>query len=317
MLVHAPSGPHSPPAAAIVKCKQLFGAYPLAVTRDPADGSRSMVLMDWTAAGGCFFTLTQAREGLFAIRPWSGQDAGGEIGPREAVEDAIVRVIANGMPVPRDGALFGWVPDRQVTAMLSVHSGHPPGSGAAVSVPEIQVMPMAGTGGLDWPPFTASPFVDGRLWDYLDRGQIVDVVPLLTGFRRAGVPGAQPERAQPQARRTVHRRHREPDGRGVLAARRRLHGSIAAVRRCPRAARKASARSARHRALRGGGCAQTNTQLSEHVAPYTGPHLCPRSRGFTPSTLHSPERALRCHHAACSRAWRPGILAGCGARGCV
>lgn len=181
MLVHAPSGPHSPPAAAIVKCKQLFGAYPLAVTRDPADGSRSMVLMDWTAAGGCFFTLTQAREGLFAIRPWSGQDAGGEIGPREAVEDAIVRVIANGMPVPRDGALFGWVPDRQVTAMLSVHSGHPPGSGAAVPVPEIQVMPMAGTGGLDWPPFTASPFVDGRLWDYLDRGQIVDVVPLLTG----------------------------------------------------------------------------------------------------------------------------------------
>ena len=42
-------------------------------------------------------------------------------------------------------------------------------------------MPMAGTGGLDWPPFTASPFVDGGIWDYLDRGQIVDVVPLLAG----------------------------------------------------------------------------------------------------------------------------------------
>ena len=85
------------------------------------------------------------------------------------------------MPVPRDGALLGWVPDRQVTALLSVHSGYPPDSGAAVPVPEIQVMPMAGTWGLDWPPFTASPFVDGGIWDYIDRGQIVDVVPLLSG----------------------------------------------------------------------------------------------------------------------------------------
>ena len=184
MLVRTPSGRYSPPPAAIAKCKQLFGAYTLAVTHDLADGSRSMVLMEWTAAGGCFFTLTQSREGLFVVRPWNRQDAGGEMGPREAVEAveaAIARVIANGMPVPRDGALLGWVPDRQVTALLSVHSGHPPESGAAVPVPEIQVMPMAGTGGLDWPPFTASPFVDGRLWDYLDRGQIVDVFPLLAG----------------------------------------------------------------------------------------------------------------------------------------
>ena len=181
MLVHAPSGRYSLPPAAIAKCNHLFGAYPLAVTHDPADGSRSMVLMEWTAARGCFFTLIQSREGLFVIRPWSRQDAGGETGPGEAAEAAIARVIANGMPVPRDGALLGWVPDRQVTALLSVHSGHPPDSGAAVPVPEIQIMPMAGTAGLDWPPFTASPFVDGRVWDYIDRGQIVDVVPLLAG----------------------------------------------------------------------------------------------------------------------------------------
>jgi hypothetical protein len=181
VLVHALSDRYSLPPAAIAKCNQVFGEYPLAVTHDPADGCRSIVLMEWTAAGGCFFTLTQSREGLFVIRPWNRQNAGGEIGPGEAPEAAIARVIANGMPVPRDGALLGWVPDRQVTALLSVHSGHPPDSGAVVPVPEIQVMPMAGTGGLDWPPFTASPVVDGRLWDYVERGQIMDVVPLLTG----------------------------------------------------------------------------------------------------------------------------------------
>lgn len=182
MLVHVPSGPNSLSAAVIAECKQLFAAYPLAVTCDSADGSRSMVLMDWAAAGGsCFFILTQVGEGLFVIRPWSRQEIGREIGPGEAAEDVIARVIATGMPIPHDGALLGWVPDRQVTAILSVHSSHQPGSGSAVPGPEIRVMPMAGTCGLDWPPFTASPLADGRLWDYLERGQIVDVVPLLTG----------------------------------------------------------------------------------------------------------------------------------------
>lgn len=181
MLVHAPSGPHSLPPAAFAGCQQLFDTYPLAVTCDSAGGSRSMVLMDRATAGGGFFILTQAREGLFVIRPWSRQEAGGEIRPGEAVHDVIVRVIADGMPIPHDGALLGWVADRQVTAMLSVHSGHPPASGAVVPVPEIRVMPMAGTAELDWPPFTASPLGDGRLWDYLERGHIVDIVPLLTG----------------------------------------------------------------------------------------------------------------------------------------
>ena len=66
MLVHVPSGPNSLSAAVIAECKQLFAAYPLAVTCDSADGSRSMVLMDWAAAGGsCFFILTQVRRRSF------------------------------------------------------------------------------------------------------------------------------------------------------------------------------------------------------------------------------------------------------------
>ncbi|HEX7163471.1 MAG TPA: hypothetical protein VF223_19810, partial [Trebonia sp.] len=35
------------------------------------------------------------------------------------------RVITQGMPVPRDGALLGWVCDRQVTVLLSVYHGNP------------------------------------------------------------------------------------------------------------------------------------------------------------------------------------------------
>jgi hypothetical protein len=40
-------------------------------------------------------------------------------------------------------------------------------------------MPECRSGELDWPPFTASPLHDGRLWDYIDRGQLVDLAPLL------------------------------------------------------------------------------------------------------------------------------------------
>ena len=40
-------------------------------------------------------------------------------------------------------------------------------------------MPMAGTSDLlHWPPFSR-PLEDGRLWEYVERGQIVDVAPLL------------------------------------------------------------------------------------------------------------------------------------------
>jgi hypothetical protein len=184
VLVHAPSGPYSLPVTALAGCEQLFSSYPLAVTDDCDRGSRSMVLMDRAATTVGFFILSQARDGLFAIRPWSCQEVGQEVRPGEAVQDVIVRVIADGIPIPCDGAMLGWVADRQVTAMLSVHSGHPPTSGAVVPVPDIWVMPMTGTGELDWPPFTANPLGDGRLWDYLERGQIVDIIPLLT--RSAG-----------------------------------------------------------------------------------------------------------------------------------
>jgi hypothetical protein len=40
---------------------------------------------------------------------------------------------------------------------------------------------MAGTSALrEWPPFTSSPLEDGRLWEYVEWGQIVDIVPLVT-----------------------------------------------------------------------------------------------------------------------------------------
>jgi len=178
MPVHALSG-----AAAFAACLGLFRRYPLAVTPHDADGaSRSMVLMSRAGGAAGFYVLTQAGDDLFVICSWDRRDGVSQgIRPRDPVPGAIHQVITGGMPVPRDGALLGWVTDSQVTALLSVHCRQPATWEHPVPAPEIRVMPMAGTAELEWPAFTASPLGDGRLWEHVQWGEIVDIAPLVTG----------------------------------------------------------------------------------------------------------------------------------------
>ena len=182
MTIHAPAGTTSFEA-----CLRLFERYPLAITLNCADGgSLSMVLVSRVAGSADFFVLTHAREDLFVIRSWHrhhGLDH--PIRPGEPVPGAVRQLIGGSMPVPHDGALLGWVSDNQVTAMLAVHCRPPEPWDEPVPVPEIRVMPMAGTSELlHWPPFTASPLDGGRVWEHLQWGEIVDLAPLIT--RSAG-----------------------------------------------------------------------------------------------------------------------------------
>jgi hypothetical protein len=184
VLPYAPAAPSSHPgAASFARCEQLFSCYPLAAApHSDGRGSRSMVLMSRAEGEEKFFVLTET-DRAFHIRPWDcGQEAVQEVTQEvtqgEPVAGDFARVIAHGMPVPQRRAVLGWAPDRQVTAILAVHGGHTADAGAAL-VPAIQVMPMSGTITIDWPPFGASLLGDGRLWDYLERGDIVDIAPLL------------------------------------------------------------------------------------------------------------------------------------------
>ncbi len=178
MTVHALSG-----TASFAACSQLFRRYPMAVRLHLAnDWYRSMVLLNRTAGPAGFFILGQARDGSFCIRSWHRHQGVNEgIRPGEPVSAAVGQVIAGAMPVPHDGALLGWVSDSQVTAILAVHCRPPDTWDGPAPVPEIRVMPMAGTSELlHWPPFTASPLDDGRLWEYVEWGEIVDIAPLVT-----------------------------------------------------------------------------------------------------------------------------------------
>jgi len=177
MSVHALSGTGS--AAA---CARLFSRYPLAVTPPAADGGfRSMVLINRAAGPAGFFVLTQAHDDLFVFRSWDHDGVSQAIQPGEPVSGIVQRMLAGSMPIPRDGALLGWVTDSKVTAVLAVHGRPPETRDASVPLPEIRVMPMDGTSQLlHWPPFTVSPLDDGRLWDYLEWGEIVDLAPLVS-----------------------------------------------------------------------------------------------------------------------------------------
>ena len=182
MTIHAPSDTTSFDA-----CLRLFERYPLAVARHSADGGYlSMALVNRAAGQAGFLVLTQAREDLFVIRSWDRDDGLYQgIRPGEPVSSTIHQLITASMPVPRDGALLGWITHRQVTAMLATYARQQQPWDAPVPVPDVRVMPMAGTSELlHWPPFTASPLDDGRLWQYVEWGEIVDIGPLVA--RNAG-----------------------------------------------------------------------------------------------------------------------------------
>jgi len=196
VFVHALSG-----AASFAACLRLFRSYPLAVSPWSADGRhRSIVLRysgadeDRASGNSGFFILSQDTAEHFVLQPWPGGDPV-LIRPVEPVPAAVHRVIAEGMPVPRDGALLGWVSDRQALVLLSVCHGQP--GYPLPRGPQIRVLPLVGSEPLRWPEFTVSPLDDGRLWEYLERGELVDLAPVLSAAPEHGfwVPSQNQRRA--------------------------------------------------------------------------------------------------------------------------
>jgi len=207
VFVHTRSG-----AASFAACLRLFRSYPLAVNLS-SGWHRSIVLRHRAFEGSGFFVLTQDPAGHFTLRPWNPADGEcHEIRPGAWVPVMSHRVITEGLPVPRDGALLGWVSDRQTTVLLSVYHGRSVSLGSQacvpqvrvpqvrvpqIRVPQIRVLAQVGSEPLRWPPFTVSPLDDGRFWEYAERGEIVDLAPVVVHGAEGAfwVPSQNPERA--------------------------------------------------------------------------------------------------------------------------
>jgi hypothetical protein len=188
VLASAQSG-----ATVFTACLALFRDYPLAVRRHYAEHRYgSMVMMNRDGGAARFFVLIMERDDLFAIRPWDRRDwARVEIHPREPVDDSVRRLISSSVPMLRDGALLGWVAGQQVRAVLAAHGRLPEPWDDASVVPGALVMPRVGTLPAERPPLTGRPLDDERLWEYVARGQLTDLTPLISGQPRRvfWVPG--------------------------------------------------------------------------------------------------------------------------------
>jgi len=175
-LAHAQSG-----VSLFADCQRLFREYPLAVRRHYAEHRYgSMVMMSDDAGKAHFFVLIMERDDLFAIRPWDRRDwKRVEIRPCEPVDASVRELIGSSVPVLRDGALLGWVTGQQVRAVLAAHGRLPEPWDDATVVPGTLVMPRVGTQPGDRPPLTGRPLDDGRLWEYIARGELTDLTPLV------------------------------------------------------------------------------------------------------------------------------------------
>jgi hypothetical protein len=163
-------------------CLRLFHGYPAAVRRHYAEHRYgSMVLANRAAGTAGFSVLIMEWDDLFVIRPWDRRDwARVEIRPHEPAPDHIRRLIESSVPVPHDGALLGWVADHVVRAVLLAHGRLTEPWDDASAVPGILVMPLVGSHAADRPALTGSPADYERLWESLDRGQLVDLSALIS-----------------------------------------------------------------------------------------------------------------------------------------
>jgi hypothetical protein len=161
-------------------CNQFFINYPLAVrVDDGGEGGRSMVLM--AHEGLAFFVLWldyEKGEPVYSIGPWPAGDIA-EISAdgNSPVSDALIDALTYGVPIPRDGSIFGWTHHDAVTALVVVYAGESSGS-----VPSWTVMPLADAPEWQWPPFTDERFFGNWFWKYYWAGEVICLGDLVAGI---------------------------------------------------------------------------------------------------------------------------------------
>ena len=126
------------------------------------DGARVFVLTHDRRDGRSLYSLRQrgTRETIYI-------EADGDA----AVPDLAVNPVTCGVPIPRDGSLFGWRYGDAVTALVPVYTTSTPAS----PDPFCAVMPRAGIPEVQWPPFTEENLPGPWFWEYYAARRIISV----------------------------------------------------------------------------------------------------------------------------------------------
>jgi hypothetical protein len=160
-------------------CHELFLEYPRAAEAiDESNLIRSMVLLLPEGDDARFFVLVAdctTGTASFSMFRWRA-DRSVDIEPSSAaVPDALARALTRGVPIPREGSLFGWIQENAVTALIGVQTQYAPAS----PVPSWAVMPLASIHVARWPPFAGDRLFGPWFWEYCRAGTIVPLDDLI------------------------------------------------------------------------------------------------------------------------------------------
>jgi hypothetical protein len=155
-------------------CEELFAGYPLAtrVVSRSETIVRSMVLMLRHGENAQFFVLSyDGREGKasYCLRPWRGAGVAQITADDTISRDVDVNAVTSGVPIPKDGSLFGWVCGDTVTALVAVYAKYRPGT----QEPSWTMMPFADIPEVQWPPFADEHLLGRWFWEHYRTGRII------------------------------------------------------------------------------------------------------------------------------------------------
>lgn len=162
------------------RCADLFAAYPLAVQCVDWSGAlHSMVLIVRDGDSADFFTLARddsESKPFYSLVPWRPDS------PRVYVEadgsavcQATATVLNRGIPLPRHGSLFGWLPGNEVTALIALYTKYSP----EYPEPNWAVMPRVGIPARAWPPFADERLFGSWFWEHYRAGRLVSLAALI------------------------------------------------------------------------------------------------------------------------------------------
>lgn len=151
---------------------RLYRSYPEAQDSDSmtvmtTDGGREKFYL-LTSDKGSYYLRRRAEAGVLADVYSDGTGVCDD--PAEA-RDILTRAV----PLPRDGALYGWRSGAAVTALVGFTTDHTP----EIPEPSWATMPRGATAPGEWPPFTSDRLFGASFWEYRKAGRIVNLAPLI------------------------------------------------------------------------------------------------------------------------------------------
>jgi hypothetical protein len=161
-------------------CHGLFATYPQAA-RAVDSGVWSIVIMLEDGPNAGYFVLSQdcgKGKPVYSFWPWPAGDVIAIADERaDPPPELLADVLSRGVPIPRDGSMFGWTFEGVVTALVVIYVE----SAADFGEPGWAVMPRVGASNEQWPSFTGERLFAHWSWDRCKSGRMMSVEEVIAG----------------------------------------------------------------------------------------------------------------------------------------